>query len=94
MLPFGLGYLNIISLTTTDTLAVFSGSNVDPILSLLLGTSRVRFYYNSTKEVNVFSKFTTTDSIGLGKLGHFRIVEPDRRKWGNKLRDEARREGG
>ena len=67
---------------------------MDPILSLILRISRVRFYYNSTKEVDVFSKFTTTDSTRLGTLEHFRIVEPDGRKWDNKLRDEAKREGG
>ena len=94
MLLFGLRYLNIIPLTTANILTILSGSNVDSALSLILKTSRVRFYYNIAKEFDVLGKFSTTNSTGFGILGYFRIVESDGRKRGRKLRDEARREGG
>ena len=80
MFLLGLGYLDIISLATTDILTILSGSNVDPILSFILKVSHVRFYYNITKEVNVLSKFTTTNSTRLRTLGYFKIIESDRRK--------------
>ena len=81
-------------MTTANILTILSGSNIDPVFYFILKVSRVGFYYNIAKEVNVLSKFATTNSTGLGTLGHFRIIESDRRKWGRKLRDEARREGG
>ena len=80
MLPFGLSHLNVIPLTTTNILTILSGSNIDPALPLILKVNRVGFYYNIAKEVNVLGKFTTTNSTGLRTLGHFRIVESDRRK--------------
>ena len=80
MLLFGLRYLNIIPLTTANILTILSGSNIDPALSLILKTSRVRFYYNIAKEFNVLGKFATTNSTGLKVLGHFRIIESGERK--------------
>ena len=80
MLLFGLGYLDIIPLTTADILTILSGSNVNPILSLILKIRRVGFYYNIAKEVNVLGKFATTNSTGLRTIGYFRIIESDRRK--------------
>ena len=94
MLLFRLYHLNIIPLTIANILTILSGPNVDPALSLILKASRVRFYYNIAKEFDILGKFSTTNSTGFGILGHFRMVESDRRKWGRKLRDEARREGG
>ena len=92
MLLFGLGYLDIIPLTIADILTILSGSNINPALSLILKIRRVGFYYNIAKEVNILGKFITTNSTRLRTIGQFRIIESDRRKWGYKLRDEARRE--
>ena len=94
MLLLGLGHLDIIPLTTADTLTTLSGTNINPILPLILRVRRVGFNYNIAKEVNVLGKFTTTNSTGLRTTGHFKVIESDRRKWGCKLRDEARRERG
>ena len=80
MLPLGLGYLDIIPLTTADILTILSGSNVNPALSLILKIRRIGFYYNIAKEVNILGKFTTTNSTGLRTIGYFRIIESDRRK--------------
>ena len=86
--------MDIILLTITDILTRLFGSNVDLELSFILKARRIGFYYNIAKEVNVLSKFATTNSTRLGTIGYFRIMESDRRKWGRKLRDEARRERG
>ena len=94
MLPLGLGYLDIIPLTTADTLTTLSGTNINPILPLILRARRAGFNYNIAKEVNVLGKFITTNSTGLRTIGYFKVIESDRRKWGCKLRDEARRERG
>ena len=73
-------YLDIIPLTTANILTILSGSNIVPALSLILKTSRVRFYYNSVKEFNVLDKFATTNSTGLRILGYFRVIESEGRK--------------
>ena len=94
MLPLGLGYLDVIPLTTADTLTTLSGTNINPILPLVLRVRRAGFNYNIAKEVNVLGKFATTNSTELRTIGHFKVIESDGRKWGCKLRDEARRERG
>ena len=80
MLLLGLGYLDIIPLTIADILTILSGTNINPILFLILRVRRVGFNYNITKEVNILGKFTTTNSTGLRTIGYFRIIESDRRK--------------
>ena len=80
MLLFGLGHLDIIPLTTADTLTILSGSNIDPALSLILKIRRAGFHHSITKEVDVLGKFTTTNSTRLRAIGHFRIIESDKKK--------------
>ena len=80
MLLFGLGYLDIIPLTTADILTILSGSNINPVLSFILKIRRVGFYYNIAKEINILGKFITTNSTRFRTIGYFRIIELDRRK--------------
>ena len=80
MLLLGLGYLDIIPLTTADILTILSGTNINPILFLILRVRREGFNYNIAKEVNILGKFTTINSTGFEAIGYFRIIESDRRK--------------
>ena len=80
MLLLGLGYLDVIPLTTADILTILLGTNINPILPLILRVRRVGFNYNIAKEVNILGKFITTNSTRLRTIGYFRIIESDRRK--------------